>query len=152
FREFGVIGGAGMLVCWAATYLTLPALLVVMERVAPLGVPRGGLLGRLQRATREGVPFGRPFAFAVERAPRLLTAAGVALAACGAIVAVLYARTDPMEYDLRQVQSDQRAVAEEQRLIRIAKRITGYVGLDGMAILVDRADQVEPLKAALEAR
>jgi predicted RND superfamily exporter protein len=152
FREFGIIGGAGMLICWAATYVTLPALLVAMDRVVAMDRPRAGLLGRILHATREGIPFGRPFELVVARAPRLITAASLALAAGGAIVAVRYAGTDPMEYDLRRVQSDQRAVAEEQRLIAIAKRITGYVGLDGMAIVVDRIEQVAPLQAALEKR
>jgi predicted exporter len=152
FREFGIIGGAGMLVCWAATYLTLPALLVAMDRAVALDRPRSGLLGRILHATREGIPFGRPFELALSRAPRLIAATSVVLAAGCAIVAAHYARTDPMEYDLRRVQSDQRAVAEEQRLIAIAKQITGYVGLDGMAIVVDRVDQVAPLRAALERR
>ena len=152
FREFGIIGGAGMLLCWLATYLVLPPLLVLMERVAPLDVPRGGLLGRIQRATRAGIPFGAPFAALVERAPRLIFVAGVGLAVAGAVAAVRYVRTDPMEYDLQRIQSDPRAVSEEQRLIRIAKKITGYVGLDGMAILVDRVEQIAPLEAALQAR
>jgi predicted exporter len=152
FREFGIIGGAGMLVCWAATYLTLPALLVVMDRIAPMERPRGGLFGKILHATREGIPFGRPFEIAVARAPRLIAVTSLVLAVAGAIVAARYAGTDPMEYDLRKVQSDQRAVAEEQRLIKPAKEITGYIGLDGMAILVDRVEQVAPLKAALERR
>ena len=29
FKHFGLIGGAGMVLCWIATYLFLPALLVV---------------------------------------------------------------------------------------------------------------------------
>lgn len=152
FREFGIIGGAGMLVCWLATYLTLPALLVVMERAVPSQRAPTTFLGRLMHATREGIPFGKPFAAAVARTPKFLAVAGVLLAVGGGVLAARYVATDPMEYDLRRVQSDQRAVAEEQRLIRIAKEITGYVGLDGMAILVDRVDQVAPLRAALEKR
>ena len=152
FREFGIIGGAGMIVCWVATYLVLPPLLVLMERVAPLDVTHGGWIGRIQQATRAGIPFGKPFAALVERAPRLIFVAGVGLAVAGAVAAIRYVQTDPMEYDLQRIQSDPRAVSEEQRLIRIAKKITGYVGLDGMAILVDRVEQIAPLKAALEAR
>jgi len=152
FREFGIIGAAGMGICWLATYLTLPPLLVVMERAAPLDAARGGLLGRFQRATRDGLPFGAPFAALVARAPRPVAAVGVLLGLAGGGLALRYARTDPMEYDLRAVQSDPRALAEEQRLIGLAKEITGYVGLDGMAILVDRVEQVGPLRAALEAR
>ncbi len=141
-----------MLICWAATYLTLPALLVVMDRVAPMDVPRSGLFGRILLATRGGIPFGRPFEIVVARAPRLITVTSLLLAVAGATVAGRYALTDPMEYDLRNVQSDQRTVAEEQRLIRVAKQITGYIGLDGMAVLVDRVEQVAPFKAALEKR
>jgi hypothetical protein len=152
FREFGIIGGAGMLVCWLATYLTLPALLIFMERLLPLQKQLGGILGTLMRITSEGIPFGRPFAFLVARAPRLFALAGAASAVAFGLAAARYAATKPLEYDLRRVQSDQRAVVEEQRLIKIAKRITGYVGLDGMAILVDRIDQIEPLKAALKKR
>ena len=152
FRDFGVIGGAGMLLCWVGTYIALPPILVVLERILPLETSQRGLLGKIQRATAEGIPFGKPFAFLVERAPRFIAVTGAVLAVAGIVSLVRYARTDPMEYDLTQVQSDQRAVAEEQRLIRIAKKITGYVGLDGMAIVVDRVDQIAPLKSALEAR
>ncbi len=150
FREFGMIGGAGMLLCWVATYITLPPLLLVVERAVPDHEARSTWLGRIQRATAEGVPFGRPFAAIVQRAPRSVALAGFALAIGGAFFGVRYARTTPIESDLRQVQSDSRIGAEEQRLIKIAKDITGFVGLDGMAILVDRTDQITPLKTALE--
>ncbi|APR78568.1 RND superfamily protein [Minicystis rosea] len=152
FREFGIVGGAGMAICWLATYLLLPAVLVVMERVVPLDRVRSGLVGKIQRATDVGIPFGEPFARLVERAPRFLTVVGLALTCAGVDLAARYLRTDPMEYDLAQVQSDQRVVGEAQRLIHAAKAITGYIGLDGMAILVDRVEQVPPLKRALEAR
>ena len=32
FRDFGVIGGVGMLLCWVSAYTVLPALLAVLER------------------------------------------------------------------------------------------------------------------------
>lgn len=152
FREFGVIGGAGMLICWLATYLTLPPLLVVMEKVLPLDRGRGPLGAKLARVIEHGVPFGRPFAWLVARAPRTLAVGGVALAMIGAVLTVLWVKADPMEYDFNRIQSDRRAVAQVHRLIGKAIVITGYVGLDGMAILTDRLDQVQPLKAALLAR
>jgi predicted RND superfamily exporter protein len=152
FREFGVIGGMGMLVCWLATYLVLPSLLTVMERVLPLNKHSQGTLGRLSRLTAEGVQFGRPFAALVALGPGFIAGAGVLLAVAGGLATARYIRADPMEYDTNQVQSDRHAVAEVHRLIGLGIRITGYVGLDGMAILTDRVDQVAPLKAALEAR
>jgi predicted RND superfamily exporter protein len=35
FRDFGLIGGVGMLLCWIATFALLPALLVSFERIRP---------------------------------------------------------------------------------------------------------------------
>ena len=147
-----MIGGAGMLICWVATYLTLPPLLVLMEKVAPLDKEGSGFLGAIRRVTRDGVPFGKPFAFLVSRAPRFITVVGTVLAVVGVVAVVRYVRTDPMEYDTKQIQSAPSVAGETDRLIRIANDITGYIGLDGMAIITDRVEQVEPLKAALEAR
>src|SRR4029079_13252606 len=50
FRHFGLIGGVGILFCWAATFLVLPAAIAVMERrgVAGGGAP-GGLAPRPPR-------------------------------------------------------------------------------------------------------
>jgi predicted exporter len=153
FKEFGIIGGLGMLICWGATYLALPPILVVMERLVPLeGRKPSGIWGRILRATSEGVPYGRPFAAVVASAPGAIASVGVLLAVAGAAVTMRYVRADPMEYNFDKIQSDRRAVAEVHRLIGLGIRITGYIGLDGMAILTDRLDQVAPLKAALEAR
>src|SRR5262249_27000736 len=130
FRDFGAIGGVGMMLCWFATYLSLPAILTVMERLLPLHRAPTGLLGRLYRATAEGVPFGRPFAALVARAPRLIASVGLGLAVIGTFATVRYASRDPMEYDLEKLQSEMSARAEEQRLVDVAKNITGYIGLD----------------------
>ena len=36
FRHFGFIGGLGMLLCWVATFLFVPAILAVFERLSPV--------------------------------------------------------------------------------------------------------------------
>ena len=41
FRHFGIIGGIGMLSCWLFTFLLLPALLAVFERIHPLKAAAG---------------------------------------------------------------------------------------------------------------
>lgn len=152
FRDFGLIGGAGMVLCWIATYWTLPSMLALVERIAPLDRESSGLLGRLRRLTQGGVGFGKPFAYVVAKAPRAITIGGLALAAVGVVGLLRYVREDPMEYDLRNLRTDMTERAEEVRLTRLADEITGYVGSDGMAILVDRAEQVAPLREALYAR
>ena len=47
FQHFGVIGGMGMIVCWAAAYMVLPAALAVLERRGALTTAREPALGRL---------------------------------------------------------------------------------------------------------
>ncbi len=152
FRDFGMIGGVGMLLCWSATYLALPSILTVIERFAPLDRESRGPIARVRKLTQGGVGFGKPFAFAVERAPVPILIGGIALAAAGLAGTVHYIHADPMEYDLKNLRTDQSARAAEIRLSRLADEITGYVGADGMAILVDRPEQVEPLRKELEAR
>ena len=153
FRDFGAIGGAGMLLCWIGTFTALPSILTVIERITPLDKEQPGLWGRMRKATEKGIAFGHPFAALAGRAPRVFTILGIAASVAGAAYTYRYFTTDPMEYDLTRIQSEQTPRGkEEQRLAHLAQDITGYVGLDGMAILVDRPDQVAPLKAALLAR
>lgn len=161
FKHFGVIGGSGMILCWVATYLFLPAILVVMERAS----------ARLASALRRGSPdsgavfpkltafserlrgvYGRPFAFVVERFPRAIAVGGVVLGLVGAGLTVHYVRSDPMEYDMRKTRTEPKTGQTLARQLGTrVDRIVGR-GQDGLAIMVDRLDQVKPLRAALEAR
>lgn len=152
FRDFGLIGGAGMILCWIATFITLPAVLAVIERVAPLQNEPRGILGRIQRATQGGIAFGKPFAALIPKAPRAIVAISLALTAFGVALTARYVRADPMEYDLKNLRTDATARAEEIRLTTLAEAITGHVGADGMAILVDATEQVAPLREALYKR
>ncbi|HEY5998818.1 MAG TPA: MMPL family transporter, partial [bacterium] len=147
FKHFGVIGGAGMILCWIATYLFLPALLAATERIAPLRRD-----GRLVAALRGG--YGRPFAWAAARLPRAVTIAGVGTGLVAIVLTAHYVLNDPMEYDMSVVRSDPpesgRSVARE--LTGRVENLTGARSQDRIAVATDRLDQVLPLKAALEAR
>jgi hypothetical protein len=153
FRDFGFIGGFGMMICWIATYWSLPAILAVTEKVAPLdgrGIVGTGPLARFRR--QGGIAFGRPFAAIVARIPRTVTVVGLIFGAVGIAAGVLYVKRDPMEYDLKQLRTDPHARAKEIELTTLADSITGHVGADGMAILVERSEQVPLLEQALRAR
>jgi uncharacterized protein len=161
FRDFGFIGAVGMLLCWVATYWTMPAILVALERIHPLHFavmadppPSRSLSVRGWRRLREvwGSAFGVPFAWVVSRAPRFIVVTGVALAAAGAIDLVIYIRSRPMEYDMNNLRNARASRAEDEARRSLAVDITGYVGAEGMAILVDRTGQVAPLRTALYAR
>ncbi|HTJ83884.1 MAG TPA: MMPL family transporter [Polyangiaceae bacterium] len=151
FRELGLIGGVGLFVCWVTTVLTLPAFLAVFEKWKPFVDDEGaGFFGRLRRGWASS--FGKPFAFVITRAPRAITIGGLALAVGGYFALYLYVKSDPYEYDMNNLRNDPKTRAEEERVKKLSDSITGYVGADGMAILVDRVDQVAPLRAELEKR
>lgn len=152
FRDFGLIGGVGMVLCWIATYWTLPSILAVIERVAPLESRSTGILAKLRGLTQGGVAFGTPFAVIIRRMPYTLALGGLGLALAGTVALVEYIRRDPMEYDLRNLRTDVSKRAEAIRISKMADEITGYIGADGMAILVDRPEQVPALKTVLEAK
>ena len=59
FRDFGFIGGIGMLLCWISTFTLVPALLYAYEKIRGAPKPRADATHeRLERAL--GVVFARP--------------------------------------------------------------------------------------------
>ena len=144
FKHFGVIGGLGMALCWIATYLTLPALLVLTERISPM-------FGRgpTWRSKARGF-YGYPFVWAAKRAPRGIALFGLCSAVVTIFISARYFIRDPMEYNLRTVFKSK--TGQETQASALAGRVddvVGRAGQDGRAIVVDRVDQVEPLVDAL---
>jgi predicted RND superfamily exporter protein len=155
FRELGLIGGLGLVVCWLGTIVALPPLLALLEKFAPIRAStepgaKPSLVARIRGAWEQS--FGRPFVFLVSRAPRALTVGGVALALVGYVALARYATRDPFEYEMKNIRNDPASRAAEERVRTIADGITGYVGAEGMAILVDDVADVAPLRATLYAR
>jgi len=151
FRDFGIIGSFGMVLCWICTFIFLPSILVIADRIAPLERTKSGLFGLLPKATAGGTRFGLPFAALVSRAPRTATIIGVAVTVLATVATVRWVQNDPMEYDLTSLRSDMSEREEEVRLSKMAEDITGFVGYDGMAILAERVEQVPLLLSALGA-
>lgn len=146
FKHFGVIGGYGMLFCWTTTYLFTPALLAASEQVWP--------------AYKEGkgaINVGRYFGIAFERlglgAPRAVSLLGAAVGLIAIVLSALYFHADPMEYNMRNVGNDDAAnPSAAKQLTHKVDQVVGRVGQDGIAIVTDRVDQVQPLEAELERR
>ena len=144
FKHFGVIGGLGMALCWLVTYLLLPTLLVLSERLRPI-------FGQTPtwRSKARGF-YGYPFVWAAERAPRAIALFGLVSGVATIAVSIHYFVVDPMEYNLRAVfktkgQTDTAASSLAGRV----DDVVGRAGQDGRAIVVDRVDQVDPLVTAL---
>jgi predicted RND superfamily exporter protein len=147
FKHFGAIGGMGMALCWLSTYLTLPALLAVTERLRPM-------FGRAPswRSKARGF-YGYPFVWLAERAPRTIAVFGLLSGVLTIAISVRYFVDDPMQYNLRKVLSSKaQRQTEAGALAGHADDIVGRAGQDGRAIVVDRTDQVEPLVTALMKR
>lgn len=145
FRHFGIIGGAGMFLCWIAAYAVLPAIIVLSEKWWP--VERG-----VRRRDRLAGLYGRPFAWLAKRHSAPVAFVGVALGLGAAVCSVLFFASDPMEYNLRNVLNRETTPTSAGQLSTRVNRVAGRLNQGGRAILVDRVDQVEPVVHELERR
>jgi uncharacterized protein len=155
FRDFGVIGGYGMMLCWLANYLFMVPLLVVFERMMPTHQQTGPATTswlRLQAFIDHGIPFGAPFARIARLAPKAIAVLGIASALGAIVLTYRYVKKDPLEYELWKLENDPGAPSAASKLGEQVSELTGRTGQDGMAIMTDRLDQVIPLVTELRRR
>jgi predicted RND superfamily exporter protein len=134
FSQFGVIGGVGMLLCWGATVVVLPALLRLLDRDGT--APR-----------RRGPLQARRLALLVTHHPRtLLLIAGAMTVAALAILPRRWA--DPFEYDFRRLRSARsQSTAGEGRWQDANEELFGRV-LNPIILLAPNEADVEAAAAA----
>jgi predicted RND superfamily exporter protein len=135
FFQFGVMGAAGVLFCWLATFTVLPALLVVTDR--------RGLGKRVRQAPLSLAPLARVLA----RRPGVfvLTSLAVTVAASGGL---LHFTAAPFEYDFRRL-SARIEVTEVAR--DFESRQSSLFGRwpQPTIVLADALDEVESVRAAI---
>jgi predicted RND superfamily exporter protein len=95
FNQFGFMGTAGMMLCWVATYLLMPPLIVLAERVRPLGDAQ---------SKRVSGRIAGPYAASLVRQPRLVILTSVAVIA-GALWGAWRFSRNPIEYEFRRLGS-----------------------------------------------
>ncbi len=149
FKHFGIIGGYGMLLCWATTYVFMPAILVASERVWPaFRARRAG-----ERPTRARGYYGVLFAKLALGAPRTTAVVGVVLGLVSVVLSVRYVKRDPMEYDMYNIRTDSTGSESGTRVLsHKVDAVVGRMGQEGMAVMTDRIDQVPLLTAELDKR
>ncbi|MGE5787187.1 MAG: efflux RND transporter permease subunit [Myxococcales bacterium] len=145
FRHFGLISGGGMVLCWLATYLVLPSILVISERIRPMYQDKGSSM-------RVAGLYGYPFAWLAHRFPRAMATTGILFGLAGLVLGVRYFRDDPIEYNYRMMRASGTHPSSASRLSREIDDLVGRIKQDGKAIVTDRFDQVQPLVAELEHR
>jgi uncharacterized protein len=107
FRHFGIIGGVGMIACWAAAYLILPAGLAVLER-------RGLAVRRHEPA------LGRVVAWFLPRRPLPVAFFALALTVVAGAAAYHFVVNDPLEKSMKNLLSDSdELVTMRERLHRV---------------------------------
>ena len=143
FRDFGIIGGVGMLLCWLGAVLLLPALVTLYDRRRSLRPPQE------QRRAR----YGELFARAVFAAPRTLAVGAWLLAAVTLALVVAAVINDPIEYDFRNLRSVREKSSRASTLNGRVKSIVGGAGAgQAIAIVVERPEDAVWLKGDLERR
>jgi hypothetical protein len=136
FSQFGLIGAAGCLLAWTATFTVLPALVCLFDRRGP-GLSRvGGPKGVLSR-----------LANVIVRAPAHVLAISAAVTLICAFGAARFGR-ETFEYDFRKLSSpldaDQRTVAFDRDKDVLFGRLPQPI-----VIVADRVGDVPDLRAAI---
>ena len=137
FRDFGVIGGIGILLCWCAAYLVLPAALSIARSFG-------------MRPRREP-PLGRWLARLLPHNLVVTAIATIALIAGAGVVTARYLTDDPFESNFKNLRSRSAAINEQQRWMHAIDAAFGHGTDAGFVIAVPRRDDVAPVMARLRA-
>jgi uncharacterized protein len=142
FRDFGVIGGMGMVLCWIGAMTLLPALTVIAERVRPLLAgeepPRAGFYGQLALRV-------------IDRGPARILVAAAVLSAASVGLAAWALHADPIEYNFRNLRSERFAGSRAREVNRWVNEMLGPTNADNaIVMLLPRRSDTAPMKAVLE--
>lgn len=138
FADFAWIGGIGMLICWIASFVLLPVLILRFAHTPRREPSRlfGGIVVRL-------------FAF---RRPAVAIAVASLAVVASAVVAWRYLANDPFEYDMGQLRSQAPDAIAARRWMDVSDRAFGR-GLAGIAgqtfVAVDDPARVPEMVGAL---
>ncbi len=144
FRDFGIIGSVGMVLCWVGAIVLLPALVVLNERV-----------GRLVSVSENGRRnfYGALFTRLAFLNPRVTIAASGALSIVAFVFIASAIASGPFEYDFRNLKSVREGSTSARQINDRAGSIaSGSKRGDGIAIVVDTVEDAEQLRTELERR
>jgi predicted RND superfamily exporter protein len=145
FRDFGIIGGVGMILCWVSAMTVLPAAVAAYERFRPFPVGK--------ERKRQWGHYADVFAAVAKRAPRGVLAVSVVLSLLS-VVAVTYAVIqDPFEYDFSKLRSVREESNSEARSVqgRVNDILASHEQGRGIAVLLDSVDEIPLIEEQLDA-
>lgn len=140
FNQFGWIGGFGIVMCWVAMYLLMPALCVVLgERLRPRPVPAGKSAARMSIAAKVAELTMRY---------RRAVLVGLTVVACVSIAGLATRRGDWIEYDLSKLRRKDSWVSGERYWGKRMDAATGRY-LTPSVVMAKNAEDVPKLEARL---
>ncbi len=143
FRDFGVIGGVGMVLSWISAMTLLPASTVLSEKLRPLRFN----------------PDARSFSLMTPVASLLRSAPGAVLIVSAVACLVSFALVgqaiadDPMEYDFRQLRSERGPDSSPARRVggRVNRILSSAMQGRGIAMLGRTQEDMPVLRERLDA-
>lgn len=136
FADFAIIGSIGMIVCWLATYILLPAVMVKFGRDTRM----------YQGDPVVGSALVRVLGFRDSKKVVIVAAIAAAIAC---VIVVRYVAADPFEYDIKQLRSEGEDAVTARRWMGVSDENFGR-GISGRTyIAADSLAQVPRIVAAL---
>jgi predicted RND superfamily exporter protein len=144
FNQFGLLGGAGMLLVWIFSFVMVPPIVIFGERLKPnLLTPRSNL-------------WRHPFAWVGKLSEKKPTLTGLIclVALAGAVLPLYHYLKDPLEWDFENLRTD---ATPSQRLwprmeaLGMGDLGAGYIGNNGV-LLVDKPEQADAVAQAMRAQ
>jgi predicted RND superfamily exporter protein len=138
FADFAIIGATGMMLCWVATYMLLPAMMLRFGRntVVRQGDPRiGSLLVRVLGFRRSG----------------LVIAVSTIVFAAATVITVRYVAADPFEYDIKNLRSEGADAIDARNWMALSDQNFGRGHSGRTYIAAERPDQVQMIIESLQA-
>lgn len=144
FRDFGIIGGVGMVFCWISAITILPAAVAAYERFRPFPTNN--------RSEGRWGGYANAFAAVAERAPRRVVAVSIALSAVAIALTVHAVIQDPFEYDFRNLRSVREEGHSEARRVqwRVNDILASHEQGRGIAVLLDSVEDVPVIEQQLD--
>jgi predicted RND superfamily exporter protein len=136
FSQFGVMGAAGAIACWLATYTVLPAMLVLLDR-------RASAAGARKRAPLSLGPLARLLGHRSGAISLVVTVLSVA-----SLLGLSHFLKDPFEYDFTKLNTRLDTTQEARDFGKSFDRLFGRWPSPTI-VLADSIDQVEPIRQTI---
>jgi uncharacterized protein len=142
FNQFGVLGGAGMLLTGLMAFVLVPPLVIFGERTWPgMFTPRRNLW-RIPFAWLGGI---------AQKNPRMLALTAL-VAVCASMVPLYKWAKDPLEWDFEKLGTDEtpsRRLWPKMEALGMGDVGAGFIGNNGV-MLVDKPEQADVVAQALK--